>query len=140
MWKPFIFLIHLVSHLFIHQTLQLLALLTDCHNLLNYKILQDLLLFNLRLILQLQWPEPLYFAVIGEWFLTLLYPTSNNLLHIQHLLLNWNLSSSSSDISPFFIVFRHDEILIKMLLYHMFTIIVFFKNCFNKSIDCIFPL
>ena len=50
-------------------------------------------------------------------------------LHIQHLLLNWNLLQK----------FRHDKIFIKIIFYHFFAIIIFFKKCFNKVIDCIFP-
>ena len=43
-----------------------------------WKIAETFLL-NLRLILQFQWAEPLYFSVTWQWSFTLLSPTSTNL-------------------------------------------------------------
>ena len=41
-------------------------------------------------------------------------------------------------LKSFFIFYSHDKIFIEMIFYHIFTIILLFKNCFNKYIDCIF--
>ena len=70
---------------------------------LHFKLrnITETFIVNLRLILQLQRAEPLYFPVIWQCYLTLLSPTSNRLSYVQHLLLNWNICSSSSDITKF---------------------------------------
>ena len=65
-------------------------------------------LANLRLILQFQWAELLYFPVTWSWSLTLLFPVANNLFHIQHLLLDLKLLFTTADkifIKKFFITF-----------------------------------
>ena len=86
--------------------------------------------YNLQIsILHLQLPEPLYFPVIWSLSLTLLSPATKNLLHIQHLLLDVKFLLSSTDMTRF---------LWKCFFYHFFTTFIFFKNCFNKFIDCIF--
>ena len=52
----------------------------------------------------------------------------NNLLHIQHLLLDLNLLLSTTEMTRF----------IKMFIYQFFAIIILFKNCINEFINCIF--
>ena len=44
----------------------------------------EIFLVNLRLILQPEWVEPLYFPLIWSWSLTFLSSLVNNILHIQH--------------------------------------------------------
>ena len=37
-----------------------------------------------------------------------------------------------------FIFYRHNKIFIKMIFCYFFVVSIFFENCFNKFIDCIF--
>ena len=85
--------------LIFNSNLQISCIVKWLHGLSNYEIIQESFSVNLRLTLWLQWAESLYFPVTWSWSLTLSYPATSNLLHIQHLLLNWNLLSSSADMT-----------------------------------------
>ena len=72
-------------------------------------------------MLQLQWAVSLNFPVMWlfhrhhKWVFP--YPTTVTWLKL------------------FFFFFTHDQISVKMFIHYFFTILIFFKNCFNKFIS-----
>ena len=46
--------------------------------------------------------------------------------------------ASVTQLELFFFFFTQDQIFVKMFIDYFFTILIFFKNCFNKFIDSIF--
>ena len=86
---------------------------------------------NLRLISQLQRPELLNFSVTWSWSLTLLCPTAINLSHIQHLLRDSKLLSSSTDMTRF---------LLKIFLFLLVFVFAFVFSLFFFSLQYSFFL
>ena len=70
----------------------------------------------------------IYFPVTWQWSVTLSSPTSNSLSHIQHLLLNWNNSSSSADMTKLSLQY----------FLPLFCISHALQEFFNEFINCIF--
>ena len=84
-------------------------------------------LVGLRLTLQLHQIEPIFFCYTAM-IIYFISPTSNNLSHIQHLLLSWDLSSISAHIS---------KALLKCFFLYP-AIKILFQSYFFKHVSCIF--
>ena len=79
-------------------------------------------------MLQLQWAAPLNLSVMWQWSLTIFTATINefftNLANVTRLKL--------------FFFFIHDQGFVKVFFHYFFTILILFKNHFNKFISSIF--
>ena len=86
-------------------------------------------LVNWRFMLQLQWPAPLEFLVMRQRFLTFLSSLSMSFSQMQQMLQDWNCSPS------FILIIKF---LLKCFFHYFFTILILFKNGFDKFISNIF--
>ena len=87
-------------------------------------------LSQLKVMLQLQWAEPLTFLVMWQWSLTFSSSLLMSFSQIQQVLLDWII----------LLLFHlwSSQIFVKMFIHFFFTILINFKNCFNKFINSIF--
>ena len=87
-------------------------------------------LSQLKVMLQLQWAAPLTFLVMWQWSLTFSSSLLMSFSQIQQVLLDW--------IILLLFHFWSSQIFVKMFIHFFFTILINFKNCFNKFINSIF--
>ena len=96
--------------------------LNDCHDLLNYEILQGL--FQLIEVNLTTLNFPVDVTVISSFFIAIINEFFTYLTRTTRL--------------KSFFFFTHNRIFVKIFFHYLFTISILFKNCFNKFVSCIF--